>query len=118
MLSLFMNNFSSQSFESESSCVPTWATAWFLPASWALLPPKAEMMGSYVISPPCLLQVSTLDRKSEDLSPLLVATLGLSYQRSAAVSPENSCHTPVASIISILVSVTCSDECLREERDI
>lgn len=73
---------------------PTWATASFLPASWALLPPKAEMMGSYVISPLCLLQVSKLDRKSEDFSPLLVATLGLSYQRSAAVSPENSCHTP------------------------
>lgn len=44
-----------------------------LPVSQAVLPYEAEMTGSYVISSLSLLQVSGLDRKSEDLSPVLPA---------------------------------------------
>lgn len=45
----------------------------FLPVSRAALPYEAEMTGSYVISPLSLCQASNLDRKSEDLSPVLPA---------------------------------------------
>lgn len=52
------------------------------------------MTGSYVISSLSLLQVSNLDRKSEDLSPVLPAIVWLSYRSSTAVSAEKCCHLP------------------------
>lgn len=71
----------------------------FLPVSQAVLPYEAEMTGSYVISPLSLLQVSNLDRKSEDLSPVLPAIVWLSYRSSTAVSAEKCCQPLVARII-------------------
>lgn len=44
-----------------------------LPVSHAILHYEAEMTRSNVISPLSLLQVSNLDRKSEDLSSVLPA---------------------------------------------
>ncbi len=54
-------------------CLCQWIFCVISPVSQAVLPYEAEMTGSYVISPLSLLQVSNLDRKSEDLSPVLPA---------------------------------------------
>lgn len=58
------------------------------------LPYETEMTGSYVISPLAPLQVSNLDRMSEDLSPVLPAIVWLSYRSSTAVSAKTCCHPP------------------------
>lgn len=66
----------------------------FLSVSGVVLPYEAEMIGSYVISPLSRLQVSNLDRKSEDLNPVLPAIVWLSYRSSTAVSAKKCCHSP------------------------
>lgn len=65
------------------ACACVTSTGYFassLPVSQVVLAYKAEMKRSSVTSSLSLLRVSDLDRKSEDLRPLLAAVVRLSYR--------------------------------------